>query len=143
MNGKHVMKKICLLIVLTGGIAFSQQKSNLTVEIKNIQSSKGNILIALYNNAKSFPKGLPTQKVSIPSKGNTFQYTFKDISDGQYAIAVLHDENKNKKMDIGVLGPKEAYGFSNNARGVLAPPNYKDAAFSIHGEDKIVSIILK
>ena len=70
--------------------------------------------------------------------------TFENIPAGSYAVAVLHDENKNEKMDFNLVGiPKEAYGFSNNAKGFMAPPKFSDAAIRLqNGESKNITIKL-
>jgi uncharacterized protein (DUF2141 family) len=37
---------------------------------------------------------------------------FSDIKPGNYAIAVIHDENRNGELDTNMFGiPKEGYGF--------------------------------
>ena len=43
---------------------------------------------------------------------------------GDYAVAVIHDENRNAKLDRNFLGiPKEGFGFANNPHvGLSAPP---------------------
>ncbi len=44
-------------------------------------------------------------------------------------------------MDKNFLGiPKEKYGFSNNAKGKLGPPDYEDAKFIINAELKNMEI---
>ena len=49
--------------------------------------------------------------------------TFKSLSPGNYAIAVLHDENNDRQANRNFLGlPTEGFGFSRNpAIGVSAP----------------------
>jgi uncharacterized protein (DUF2141 family) len=40
------------------------------------------------------------------------------IKPGKYAIAVIHDENCNGKLDTNMFGiPKEGYGFFQWCRG--------------------------
>ena len=57
------------------------------------------------------------------------------LQPGRYAIAVHHDENDNKEMDLGLLGiPKEGYGFSNNARVIFGPPVFDAASFDVASE---------
>ena len=50
-------------------------------------------------------------------------------SPGRYAVVAFHDANGNGDLDMGPLGPKEAYGFSNNVRPLLAPPLLRSALF--------------
>jgi uncharacterized protein (DUF2141 family) len=45
--------------------------------------------------------------------------TFADIPPGTYALAVIHDENSNGKLDTNWLIPR-IHGFSNDAKVLLA-----------------------
>ncbi|WP_454891479.1 DUF2141 domain-containing protein, partial [Alloprevotella tannerae] len=60
--------------------------------------------------------------------GATCTVTFTDLPKGEYAIAIFHDENGNGTMDFGKMGiPIEKFGFSNDAKCVMAPPAFEDA----------------
>lgn len=66
---------------------------------------------------------------------------FQNLPAGEYAVSVYHDENNNKKMDTNFFGiPKEGVGASNNARGHLGPPKYKDAKFLFNGKSQTIQI---
>jgi uncharacterized protein (DUF2141 family) len=52
-------------------------------------------------------------------------------------VGIFHDVNLNNKMDNSFLGlPKEQYGFSNNARALVGPPSFGEAAFVLKGVTK-------
>ena len=75
------------------------QKSNLTVTINNIKTIKGNIQIGLYNNKELFPKvGQQFKVFYIKVTSTKLKYTIKDLDHGNYALAIFHDENSDKKM---------------------------------------------
>jgi uncharacterized protein (DUF2141 family) len=58
--------------------------------------------------------------------------SFGSLRPGTYAVAVLHDENENGKMDFNFLGmPLEGYGFSNDASALFGPPSFANAAFRL------------
>lgn len=43
-------------------------------------------------------------------------YVFYNLPYGEYAVAVLHDENNNRNWDLNMSGhPEEGYGISNYA----------------------------
>ena len=64
--------------------------------------------------------------------------TLKDTPVGVYAVSAFHDINDNKKMDTNFLGiPKEPTGMSNNAKGFMGPPKYKDAKFKVLKDIKL------
>lgn len=51
---------------------------------------------------------------------------------GRYAIAVIHDENENHKLDRNFFGiPKEGFGFANNPRVFLSAPPLQAAAIQV------------
>ena len=64
--------------------------------------------------------------------GNTITIRFNDVEPGEYAIALLHDENEDGKANR-VLGmaPKEGYGFSRDAPVRMSPPGWDDAVFTV------------
>jgi uncharacterized protein (DUF2141 family) len=69
---------------------------------------------------------------------------FEDIPPGTYALAVIHDENMNGKLDTNWLGiPKEGYGFSNDARASLGAPAFSDASFQYDGQNLDFTISLR
>lgn len=116
----------------------------LTIEIKNIPSSKGNLFIGLYQPKDEFPIfGKQYIGKIVPVSGKTMTYTFKDLPQGEYAFAIYHDENKNNKLDKNLLGvPTEYYGFSNNARRTFSAPSFEEASFDLKKDVK-QTIVLK
>lgn len=56
---------------------------------------------------------------------------FGSVEPGQYAIALLHDENGNGKPDMAVMIPTEGFGFSRNAPARFGPPSFARAAFRV------------
>jgi uncharacterized protein (DUF2141 family) len=106
---------------------------NLKVTITRLHSNNGVVLVSLFKEGEGFPdnavKAYVKEKAYIVEKTATL--IFKSIPPGTYAIAILHDENNNQKMDKNILGlPKEGYGFSNNASAPFGPPSFKKASFT-------------
>lgn len=116
----------------------------LTIEIKNIPSTKGNLFIGLYQPKDEFPIfGKQYIGKIVPVTGKTMTYSFKDLPQGEYAFAIYHDENKNNKLDKNLLGvPTEYYGFSNNARRTFSAPSFEEASFDLKKDVK-QTIVLK
>jgi uncharacterized protein (DUF2141 family) len=61
--------------------------------------------------------------------------SFNGVSPGTYAVAIVHDENSNSKMDMAVFLPREGYGFSRNPAVMTGPPKFRSAAFAINAAD--------
>lgn len=137
------MKKIFLLTFFTlCAIHHSkaqEEKFNLTVNIAGLNSNDGNLLVGVYNKEEFFLKK-PFQSNIVKVKNNQSLVIFKNLPKGIYAVSFVHDANDNKKMDTNFIGiPKEDYGCSNNAKGILGPPKYEDAQF-ILDENKTIQI---
>lgn len=107
----------------------------IAVEIQEIKEINGQILIGLYDNADTFPIiGKAYKGVLLKVEEKAIQYTFSDIPNGDYAIAVVHDINNNGKLDKNLFGiPIESYGFSNNAAATFGAPSFDKAKFHLNG----------
>jgi uncharacterized protein (DUF2141 family) len=119
------------------------EEGTLSVEVSNLRSDNGYVLISLFDNASAFPDKAENtvRKSQITIKDGKASVSFKGLKYGQYAIAVLHDENNNLKMDFNLVGvPKEGYGFSNNAKGTFGPPSFKKASFVIKKKTEKINI---
>ena len=60
------------------------------------------------------------------------QADFTGLAPGRYAVKAFHDVNGDGKMAANPFGvPTEPYAFSNNAKGMMGPPKWTDAAFEV------------
>lgn len=116
---------------------------SLTIEVKNLRNAKGVVQFALYNKDGSIPDEdyenyYKILKGEIVNGSSTI--TFKNIPSGKYAVNILHDENKNGKIDIGFILPIEGIGFSNfQSIGLTNRPNFSKASFEVK-ENKTISV---
>ena len=106
----------------------SEPSGNLIVEIKGINTIKGDIRVALYTSSHDFPSDAFFKVAIKKVNGGSVQVIFENVPHGKYAMSVFHDENENGKLDTGLFGvPKEPYGFSNDVMGTFGPPSFEDA----------------
>lgn len=78
----------------------------------------------------------------IKVKNTQARCDFEDIPSGTKALAVIHDENMNGKLDVNPIGmPIEGYGFSNDAKAFLGAPPFRAAGFKYDGV--ALSLIIK
>lgn len=119
-------------------------EEGIKVNIINLRNSNGRVLISLFKDGIGYPDQPEKafRKTSISITDNQAFFLFTDIPFGNYAIAILHDENDDKQMNKNSLGlPKEGYGFSNNVMGAFGPPAYTRVKFSHKANTfKIVNI---
>jgi len=108
--------------------------ADITVTISNMRSHDGLVSACLAPDKKAFPDcGAPGgMDLTIPAdKAGSF--TFRNVAPGRYAIALLHDENGNGKIDKALMIPKEGFGFSRDAPIRMGPPAFSAAAFEVGG----------
>jgi uncharacterized protein (DUF2141 family) len=76
-----------------------------------------------------------------PKRLENVEIEFENLNYGQYAIAILHDEDSDDEMKTGIFGiPKEGYGISNNVKGRFGPPSFNDAKISLKEDRMIITI---
>jgi uncharacterized protein (DUF2141 family) len=117
----------------------------LDVSVTGLRSSKGNVLICLTANPKYFPdcgKDPKAMKQSVAT-AHAGAVQFGGIVPGTYALALVHDENGNNKMDIALFIPKEGFAFSRNPAVVFGPPKFAAAAFAIGAGQNVQRVTMK
>jgi uncharacterized protein (DUF2141 family) len=138
------MKQIALItIVLTsfyGFISFKDSKDlvktySLTIKVHGLRNTKGHVQFSLYNKNGSIPdenyENYYQQKNGIIINHSS-TVTFHHLPIGNYAINILHDENKNGIIEKGWIFPIEGIGFSNfDDIGFSNRPSFKKASFQL------------
>lgn len=131
------MKRLLFILFSFPIIVFSQNQ--IAIDVHDVPSSKGMISVAVYNTKESFLKFDKVYKYdSILAKEGTTRIFISDLPEGEYALAIFHDENSNYKLDINWLGiPKEKVTFSKSNMKAFGPPPFKDCVFKINKDTKI------
>ncbi|MEM8919176.1 MAG: DUF2141 domain-containing protein [Pseudomonadota bacterium] len=119
--------------------------ATLDISITNLRSQKGDILVCLSNNPKYFPdcrKDDQARKLKVAAtKASNISIT--DVAPGTYAVALVHDENANGKMDMRLFLPREGFGFSRNPKIGMGPPKFKSAQFTVGTDDANYAVKMK
>lgn len=141
MKTPHWGSSILMMAVQVGGAtalaegpAETSTQATLTVELAGFRNDHGVARVALFRFKDGFPgdsaKAFRTAIIPI-SKGHSYT-TFANLLPGTYAIAVIHDENNNGKLDTNWIGmPTEGVGASNNAKVTFGPPSFDSAKFTL------------
>lgn len=120
--------------------------SVVEIAVTNLRSDKGVVRACMTTIEKIFPKCRkdPTAHSTVIPAGKTVTIRFTGVKPGDYAIALLHDENDNGKADraMGMI-PKEGYGFSRDAKVRMGPPKFKDAVFNMGKTPKSLTIKMR
>jgi uncharacterized protein (DUF2141 family) len=118
---------------------FAQSSScpGIHVKVLNIRNSTGTVDCALFDSPDGFRIEALNSAMNVmvmTIRKTEARCDFEDIPPGTYALAVIHDENMNGKLDTNWLGiPKEGYGFSNDAKGLFGAPSFFAASFQYDG----------
>ena len=92
--------------------------------------------MCLTANAKAFPdcgKDPASRKLALPANASLVA-RFEGVPPGTYAVALIHDENGNNRMDLALFLPKEGFGMSQNPAIGIGPPSFKSAKFTFSGD---------
>ena len=128
------MKRLIPYILLLLAAPAAAQTHSLTVEVRGFKSTKGTVKLNIQNSTKQ----QVYQKVETLN-ATTWRHTITGLTPGKYAVNVIHDKNNNNKLDTNILGiPKEGWGCSNDARGFMSAPAFKDKLFDLNSNKTII-----
>ena len=144
--GRLIFGGACALL-LSGAAAEAADLScggetptRLNVRVTGVQSSQGLIAVSLYGNDPSkFLKhhgSLGTVRVSAQAPST--QVCLALPKPGQYAVAVYHDLNGDRKLNLRFFLPAEPFALSNNPPPRRVFPSIGPSLFTTHeGENSI------
>ena len=144
---RGILALFAVLIFANLPAAFAQSTCpGIQINILGIRNSTGTVDCALFESSAGFPHEFlhsATNVMVIKIRDAEARCNFEDIPPGTYAIAVIHDENMNGKLDTRWPGtPTEGYGFSNDAKGFLSAPSFSAASFQYDGQNLDLTISL-
>ncbi|MFM8344488.1 MAG: DUF2141 domain-containing protein [Betaproteobacteria bacterium] len=132
-----------LELVAGASVVWAQGKqdgaTSLRLEVTSFRNAKGSLNCRLFTDATSFPDGEGSRTVSAPISGHQASCVFDELPPGTYAVAVVHDENGNGKLDKNFLGiPSEGYGVSNNRTYAASSPKWEESRFTVTSREPLV-----
>jgi uncharacterized protein (DUF2141 family) len=134
---------LCCALFLTSGLAAAE---TLQVKISGLAGKTGIVRVVIWKSAAGYPTqpeksvGQKSQAVSGPEA----EVVFQGLAKGTYAVAAYVDENSNGTLDRSFLGwPVEPTAASNDARGLMGPPSFKDAAFELKQPLQTIPLVFK
>jgi len=125
-------------------LAAAAPVTRLDVEVDNLRSAKGMIRICLTADPDNFPACIDDANAltrSVPASVRTT--SFPGLPQRGYALAIIHDENSNSKLDTIAGIPREGYGFSRNAAVRFGPPRFSAARFMVAGDAELQQVKMR
>lgn len=131
---------VVLLTLLPGATPVS----DLRIQVANLRSAKGMVRVCLTAEPNNFPACVDDARAvtrSVPA--STTAIAFDGLPHGDYAFAVIHDENGNNKLDTMLGIPKEGFGFSRNPAIAFGPPRFTAARFTLDSDAEKQQVRMK
>jgi uncharacterized protein (DUF2141 family) len=135
---RHRSRAVAALILLSAaGTATGSEPApdaSVVFTVSDLRSAQGQVLACLVNKASAFPdcsRDPAAHKLAVPVTAHSVRLDFGPVPPGTYAVAVVHDENGNGRMDKRLFMPREGYGFSRDAAVRMGPPSFRAAAFAV------------
>lgn len=134
-------REIILGLNILLGLALLSFSSNnavpveAVVNVSDIRSTKGNLIIQIYRDELSYENEQPYKQLifikdQIESGSTRVKFS---IESGVYGFTLVDDENGNGRIDKNFIGmPKEGFGFSNFFMEKLKKPNFSQFQINVN-----------
>lgn len=106
----------------------------VTLVAQGVDSTPGSVGFVVFASADGWPENheKALRREAAPARPGEVAVTLPDLPSGRYAIALIHDENGNRRLDRKPSGrPREGWGMSNNPKAVLRTPGFPAAAVTL------------
>ena len=110
------------------------ENHHVSVHFENIRTNQGTLLVGVYTNQAQWKIRKPLFEVVLPKtnwKDGKMTAEIPGFGSGVYGIAVLDDINDNQVVDMGLIFPKEGFGFSNYEHKTWFLPTFDDFDFTL------------
>ncbi len=157
-RSKPVRRHVATSVILAAGLVYAAlapaaeeessahgKQADLVVHATGFRSDQGQAIADLFVQGEDI-LGKPHVRVKGEIKGGTATLTFRNMTYGDYAVRVFHDENGNGTLDHNFLSiPSEPLGFSNGfSLGVFSGlPTFEKLRFSFVSGAKPIEIVVK
>jgi uncharacterized protein (DUF2141 family) len=130
-------------VLASGSQSAAAPDCRFLIHVTGLRNNKGKVGTTLFvkpdgwpeNNDKAYKHG----QAPIANQEASAEWL---VPAGDYAVAMLHDENENHKLDRNFFHwPLEGFGFANNPKVGLTAPPFKDAI--VHVSCPVTSIEIK
>ena len=120
--------------------------ADLDVSVSGLRNDRGAVTLCLTRRAKQQYLQCdedPARVMRIIAAGAAGSIRLEGIAPGDYSLLLLHDENRNDKLDTRFGIPREGFGFSRNPALRMGPPHYADVHFALPAGRSLQAIKVK
>ncbi|WP_225913878.1 DUF2141 domain-containing protein [Leptolyngbya ohadii] len=120
--------------------------NRLNVDISGLKNRQGQVCLSLFASGNGFPSqgDRAIRKQCVALTAQAVRVSFTDLPPGRYAVAVLHDTNRDGQANQNVLGiPTEGFGFSGNPTVRFGPPSFNETAVNVSGTATTIQVRMR
>lgn len=118
---------------------------SFVVQVRGAVNDSGVMFLAVYDSEESFndpEQALIRLKQQVTDNEAVYRLPVAALPP-RLAIAAFHDQNDDEVLTRNAAGiPTERYGYSNDARGTLGPPPFRDAVID-RPESGVVELVIR
>lgn len=117
---------------------------DLSVQLTGLRSTKGTVMLCLTARPANFPdckSRADARFVNVPATQASAMFT--GVPAGRWAVAVVHDQDGDGKLDTLLGVPREGIGFTRNPKLGWGPPSFESAAVEMGDDDRVERVRLK
>lgn len=116
---------------------------SITIRIDDLKNDEGMVRAEL-TTAQNYDNDGNVRAAELAIQDTKARWIIEDVPAGTYAVRLYHDEDNDDALDTNLVGiPQEAFGFSNNVRGTMGPPDFEEAAFTIKDGSRSMTITVE
>ena len=137
------MKTVIFLLIpfLLSKVIVAQ---TLSIEITDVRNAEGHLLLGVYTNDIDYQNKLAVLKQTVLKtnlKDGLVTAKIEGLSPGVYGVALMDDEDWDRKMAYRLIIPAEGFAFSNYFHEGFSKPHFDDFKFNLESED--VKVVMK
>jgi uncharacterized protein (DUF2141 family) len=141
--------RLCLIALLLSCSSFVPAQSpataasngcTLTLIVEGMSSDEGNLGVLVFNGPRGWAEDRTAalRDIAVPAVKGIQTLKVPNLPPGKYAVALIHDLNKNHKLDKNFIGvPKEQWGMSNNPHATIKAPPIAKAMVGVDKDTEI------
>src|SRR3712207_8137084 len=103
-------------LIAASAASAAAQAGELEVEVQGLRNGRGTVRLCLTRNREFFPECNrdPAAVKRSVAAGQAGRIRLTGLAPGAWALAVIHDENGNGRLDRLLGIPREGFGFSRS-----------------------------
>jgi len=104
--------------------------ADVTLVVTHARDTGARVYVQLCTEAEFLKRCALRQKAEATD--DTLTFLFKDVPPGAYAATAFQDVNDDARLGRNGFGaPNEPWAVSNGAKGMMGPPAFQDARFTV------------